>query len=184
MAQKRNLEEDYTVSETGNWNVAQRFSEEKIMKPMIKCEIYEDLAKYGYDSLLEELENWRTIPSEIIRIRALYRLIGELLKLCRNAKFACKRVGTLNEILLIEKKLTAIKPNVEKTYSIKNDFVKKTRMHQIDEIKFEYVLQLVVDLKSDLNVPLNQNHLIFADKEEFDPVAFKERIKNRMINKG
>ena len=41
-------EEGYNISETGNWNVASDYSRLKIMKPLYNCDIYENIAKFGY----------------------------------------------------------------------------------------------------------------------------------------
>ena len=49
---------------------------------------------------------------------------------------------------------------------------------------FNKTLELVSEIKADINLPLNKNHLIFVDKEEFDPAMFKKKLKDRIINKG
>lgn len=176
--------DEYMVSETGNWNVAARFAEEKIMKPLVKCEIYEDLAIFGYESILEELVNYDQIPKDIVRINGLRWLVRELIKICKNTKFAMKISGTKIEIQNIEDKLQKIEEIIPALYTITFSIVKKTQSVEIEREKFDKILEKVLNLKSDLNNPLNKNHLIFTDKDEFDPSAFKARIKNRMVNKG
>ena len=49
---------------------------------------------------------------------------------------------------------------------------------------FEKVLKQILEIKSNINEPLNKNHLIFTDREEFDPSAFKKSLKDRMVNRG
>ncbi|KKL77847.1 hypothetical protein LCGC14_2030750, partial [marine sediment metagenome] len=49
---------------------------------------------------------------------------------------------------------------------------------------YEKVLERVLEIKALINEPLNKNHLIFTDKKEFDPRAFKEGIKKRIIGQG
>ena len=46
------------------------------------------------------------------------------------------------------------------------------------------VLEIIVEIKSLINIPLNNNHLIFTDKEEFDPHAYKNEMKKRMTERG
>ena len=50
--------------------------------------------------------------------------------------------------------------------------------------KFNKVLEIVFEIKSAINFPLNRNHLIFTDREEFDPHAYKKAMKERMTHKG
>ncbi len=171
-------------SETGNWNVADSFVKLKIMMPMIKCEAYEDIALNGYEDFVDELGNLGVSTDEL-RIRGLRRLINELIKLAKNTLFAMKKVST-------EKNMIGFKDNLE---AIRDIFLPRSFRQQKDEgtgitsLKinkeiFDLLLEKVSMLKSDMNLPLNQNHLIFWDKEEFDPKAFKERIKQRIITQG
>ncbi|HEC66511.1 MAG TPA: hypothetical protein ENI23_14585 [bacterium] len=172
------------TSETGNWNVADAFCKNKIMAPMIKCEAYEDIALYGYEDFGEELMNFG-VPAEELRIRALRRLINELVKLTKNARFAMKSKSTKSKLIELQKKLYEIR---DKAYPL--TFYKQTDQGEgvvnlkIKPALFNYVLELVSEIKAEINIPLNKNHLIFVDREEFDPVAFKNRIKDRIINQG
>ena len=54
----------------------------------------------------------------------------------------------------------------------------KQRKQQVklDEKKYYKVLDMVIEIKSKLNEPLNKNHLIFTNKDEFDPKAYKKQI--------
>lgn len=177
-------EEDFTISETGNWNVADNFSKFKIMKPMINCEIYEDVARYGFDSLLQELMN-HDVNVEELRLGGLKRLINELIRLINNTLFAMKKPGTLTEMENIKTKLIKIRDLIvpHSYFKFTNQSTRASGI-KIEVKLFEKILEAVSQLKSDINKPLNQNHLIFVDKEEFDPKAFKERIKERIITKG
>lgn len=174
----------YNISDTGNWNTAKRFSDEKVMTPLSKCDTYEDLAKFGYDSILDELLNYQQIPPDIIRIKALNRLINELIKICKNNRFAMKKAGTKEELKNIEDKLYLLKNHLPKSYTKQTNSINNTTSIKINEGLFNLILEKTIELKSDVNFPLNKNNLIFNDKEEFDAGAFKEKIKQRMINKG
>lgn len=182
---KKELSEDYMISETGNWNVAAEFTKEKIMKPLARCDVYEDIARYGYEDFFEELIYYN-IPRDVSRIKAAERLIGEMLKLMNNCKFAMKKKGTLAKIYSLEGSLKKIKkdilPGLYKTTS--SQVTKESNIRITNPLVFEKVLESLSRIKSDLNTPLNQNHLIFTDREEFDPLAFKDHIKHRMVNRG
>ena len=88
-------EDDYNISELGNWNVAADYSKLKIMKPLYLCDTYENIAKFGYDSILDQLVNF-SIPNDIVRINGFTRLVHELLKLIKNSKFALKFNGSVS----------------------------------------------------------------------------------------
>ncbi len=176
--------DDHIVSETGNWNVADKFSKIKIMLPLAKCDFYEDLAQFGYESFVDELMDWNNIPTDVARVKGITRLVKELLRLCQNAKFAMNKYGTKATLQGYEDQLEAINSVIPATYSIKYSAVRKTRDLVIDPEKFTKVLERVIKIKSLINEPLNKNDLIFTSTEEFDPKAFKQAIIERMKNKG
>ena len=178
-------DKDEAISELGNWNVADSYSKSKIMRPLILCDYYEDLATYGYDSLIEELVNFQAPPNDFIRIRALKRLIKELIKLINNAKFALKVKGTKATIIKYKNLLKKMEEVIPKLIDLKYNPITKSKEPGIkNPVIFNNFLEQVIEIKSKINEPLNRNHLIFTDKEEFDPRAFKERLKDRIKNKG
>lgn len=177
--------DDYIVSETGNWNVADDYSKKKIMRPLILCDYYEDIAYFGYESIAEELVNYTSPPNDVIRYSALKRLIKTLIRLIDNSKFALKKSGTRNKALKYKKMLIDLQRVLPRLIRVTTDQIAKTRNFRITNYSlFEDIIKQVAEIKSMINEPLNQNHLIFTDKEEFDPKKFKENIKRRMIEEG
>ena len=171
------------ISETGNWNVASDFARVKIMTPLHKCEYYEDIATFGYESIIEELMG-NQVSNDLVRYTGLKRLIKELIKLCKNSKFAMKRSGTKEKIIKYEEELKRIKEVLPLLFTLRHDARSKTNELLIIPEKFNKVLEIVLEIKSGINIPLNQNHLIFTDKEEFDPHAYKKAMKERMTQRG
>ncbi len=180
MAQR---EEGYNISETGNWNVASDYSRLKIMKPLYNCDIYENIAKFGYDSLGEQLENYG-IPEESLRLMGLDRLIHELLKLCQNSKFAMKKGKTREDIEGFEQSLKRLLEFTPKISTIKVNQVRRTKDTKINEVVFNLILNKVLEIKSKINEPLNKNDLIFTSKEEFDPIEYKKMVFDRATTQG
>lgn len=170
------------ISDTGNWNVASDFAKIKIMVPLAKCEYYEDIATFGYESMIEELMGYN-IQNDSIKYTALGRLIKELIKICKNSMFAMKKGNTKADLLIHEKNLDKLRKLVHLTINTKNNNVTKTKEITINE-RFNEFLDVVLKIKSEINIPLNKNHLIFTDKEEFDPHAYKTSLKDRMTHKG
>lgn len=177
--------DDYFISETGNWNVADQYSKGKIMRPLVLSDYYEDIATFGYETVAEELINYERPPEDFIKITGMKRLIRELIRLIDNSKFALKVGNTKQEVLGYKDSLEKILKIIPSLYSIKRDEIAGTSKVRIkDIILFEETLKIISEIKAKINEPLNKNHLIFTDKEEFDPIAFKKRLKDRMVNRG
>ena len=178
-------EEKYIKSELGNWNVADQFAKGKIMRPLNLCDYYEDIACFGYESIADELINFQAPPNDVIKIKAIKRLLHELIRLIDNAKFALKVGNTRKTALEYKEQLIKLQKIIPNIIKINKNHVEGTTLIRISDLTlFNEILQTISQIKSKINEPLNQNHLIFTDKEEFDPVAFKQNIKHRMINKG
>lgn len=175
-------EETYGTSETGNWNVASRFAEIKIMIPLEKCDFYEDVAKFGYHSYVEQLIG--NINADTLKFTALERLVEELMKIAKNSMFAMKKSGTKETMDNLVKRLLDIKKILPLLKKEKRDEIRHSKSMNIDEKNFKAVLELVLDIKSEMNFPLNQNHLIFTDKEEFDPKEFKKSVFDIATTRG
>lgn len=173
------------VSETGNWNVADQYTKNKIMRPLNRCDYYEDIAYFGYESIAEELGNYQAPPNDLVRVKAMKRLIMELIRVIDNSKFALKKGGTKKTILKYKENLQTLHSALPNLIHISRNRVAGTSSVSIkNPVLFEEILKKISEIKSKINEPLNANHLIFVDKEEFDPRKFKQTKKDRMINQG
>ncbi len=178
-------ESDSIISETGNWNVADQYTKNKIMRPLNRCDYYEDIAYFGYESIAEELGNYQAPPNDLVRIKAMKRLIMELIRVIDNSKFALKKGNTKKEALEYKKSLQKLHNALPNLIHISKNKVAGTSSVSISSLTlFEEILNKISEIKSKINEPLNANHLIFVDKEEFDPRKFKQTKKDRMVNQG
>ena len=171
------------MSETGNWNIAEHFSKIHISIPMAKCSYYREIAEFGYESIAEELMGYN-IDNSIIKHKGLKRLISELIEICRNVKFALKKKGTKAEIIKLEKQLGKLDKLLPSLLDVKHNHVAKTKEVRLNIKQFEIILGLALQIKSDINTPLNKNHLIFVDKEETDTEEFKRQVRDDYVNRG
>ena len=171
------------ISETGNWNVAQPFVQFKIMRLLYYLDLYEEIATFGTNEIIEELQ----LPPEVItlnRIRGLKRLAKMLQMLINNTKFAIKDKND-KEIFkeqhdnLLE--IIKVIPLVEEKKVNQRD---KSVSMDINEEHFNTILALLVDIKTYINEPLNNNDLIFSNTEEFDPEAYKEEFIKEVTTTG
>lgn len=181
MPKKDVLSDDYIISETGNWNVAADYSKLKIMKNLYLADEYSNIALFGYDSMLEELEN--PFPVDVLKLKGFERLINCLIMLIDNTLFAIKKGGKsgLKDHRKQLQKILKIMPTLSKVISSQRT---KTKKIQINYEKYNKVLEIVLDIKSKINEPLNKNHLIFTDTEEFDPQKYKEQIMKDAARRG
>lgn len=173
-------ENDYNVSELGNWNVAKEYSHFKIMKNLYLADEYSDIAIFGYSSLLEELES--QVPTDVLKLNGLMRLINVLILIIDNSLFACKKPGskkTLEDYKTELRKILGVTPVLYSKHIRGN-----SQEIKLNEEKYGKVLEKVLEIKAGINEPLNQNHLIFTDKEEFDPKKYKEQIMDDATHRG
>ncbi len=179
-----NKEDESMISESGNWNVADQYTKSKIMRPLNLCDYYEDIATFGYETIAHELVNYSSPPNDVIKYKALLRLLHELIRLIDNCKFALKKDKTKDEVLEYKKQLIKLRDMTPKLIKNKVDSTGARVVKILNPSQFEHLLSLVCKIKSKINEPLNKNHLIFTDREEFDPKGFKKDLKDRMVNQG
>jgi len=175
-------EEGYNISDTGNWNVASDYSRLKIMKNLYLADEYANIAIFGYSDFLSELNNPYDIDT--LKIKGLQRLINCLILLIDNTIFAIKISNDKTQIEEFRKDLSlALKLSPTLGKQIKNQ-VKRIETFKLDNEKYNRVLNVVLKIKSEINYPLNRSHLIFTDKEEFDPKKYKDNIKEGATTRG
>ena len=170
------------MSETGNWNVASDYAKIKIMKPLWLADEYELISIFGTADFIEELN--LQVSIDTLKIRGFKRLVNCLLMLIDNSYFAVKKDRGRKEMEEYKKELQRINKIIPVLYKTIRNQLKKTTELKLNKEKYEEVLEKVLEIKAGINEPLNKNHLIFTDKTEFDPRAFKIGIKDRIVNQG
>ena len=171
---------DEGISETGNWNVASDYSRYKIMKPLELADEYEMIARFGAIDLIQEFGLQININES--KIKGFEKLVYTLIMLINNVLFAIKQDRGRTDIENYLEELNIINKRIPELYKSSID----GRGRKFFKIVkgYDKILNRVVELKSLINKPLNQNHLIFTDKKEFDPKEFKKNMKQRMIEEG
>ena len=173
-------EDGYNVSDSGNWNVASDYSRLKIMKPLDFIDHYENIARFGYDTLMEEVANYG-VPLDSLKLIGFERMVNEMIKLIGNCRFAMKSGKTKELIDSFDEKLKKIRSLIP----MLSNKIKKQNGTIIKLNKNYYImLDYVSEIKASINEPLNKNHLIFTDKEEFNPKAYKDQIIKDAISRG
>ena len=171
---KDNLEEN----ESGNWNPAKHYSNLKVMKHLYLCDEFQTIAKFG-DSSFGMSSN----EINLSRIEALKKLTHTLKVLIENTKFAVKATFK-DDLDRYYQKLKLIEDNIYLCSRKINNHVKRSFVLKINEDNFNLLLEKILEIKTGLNDPLNKSNLIFTYQEEFDPQAYKQKIKEDAINRG
>lgn len=144
-----------------NWNVADSYAKIKIMKLLAEIDEYIKVAQTGAIDLQEEfiipLQN--KINARIISLR---RLNMTLQMLINNSKFGVKK----KDKKLLDEWLKALKKiDVNRTYNVVTN---KDRMTSqlIREKEFSIVLNILIDINSNILIPLNNAGMIYPSGEE------------------
>jgi len=178
---KKELTDDYIVSDHGNWNVAADYSRLKIMKHLYFADEYETIATFGFVDFEEELTY--SGNADFLKIRGFKRLIKTLLMIISNSRFAIKEPerktinGYAKELIKYGKVLNLL-------YKYRRNQQKKTKELVIIPEKYDKALDRVIEIKTLINEPLNRYDLIFTHKEEFDPKKYKKGIKEGLTEVG
>lgn len=177
-------EGDDDVSETGNWNVAQVYSNLKIMKLLYIADELENIAIFGSADIVEDiLTSIQGINKDELRLTGYRRLLRTLLMLINNSKFAVKKAG--KEMLTqYETELKNFEKSIDTLYGWRYNHVKKIRRIYIEEQKFKVALDRVIEIKGLINSPLNDADLIFTSKPQFDAKEMKKRIFEQFTERG
>ena len=171
------------ISESGNWNVAGRYTDLKIMKWLYLIDVYEEMAKFGTSSMIDELTITEDIKNQA-RVVALSRLFHTSLKLIKNTRFAVRLKDYKNRIDEFLKDLLELKKLIPiVSYNSFNQKTKKSGI-LVDTIKFNFVLDKLIDINSEILEPLNRANLIFTSVDEFDPDKIKKQMEEDITFAG
>jgi hypothetical protein len=172
---------DYETSETGNWNVAQNWTNEMIFRPFLESIEYLQLAKFGYS----DIEEYFTLSPEIkiqTRIQSIDLARNKIemgIRLClfaiRSKQDKDKVKELLDDAVKLQEYIPMIKKNVTDRDKIKLD---------IDEENFNHVYKVLLRIITEVTEPMNRNDLIFNFREQFDPAEFKRGMKERYVQGG
>lgn len=176
--------DEFLVSESGNWNVADSYAKSKIMEPLYFADKYETIAEFGFENFYDEINLSQDPSKDTYRINAFRRLIKTLLRLINNTFFAITQKVSKEDLKKYKEELEKIYKIIPVLYTHKVDQRKGTRILKIKEEDYQKVLDRVIEIKSLINEPLNKHDLIFTHTEEFDPRAAKEEIKKRLTEVG
>ncbi len=170
------------MSEYGNWNVAADYAKLKIMKQLYLADEYETIATFGFVDFMDELNF--NVNTDVLKIRGLKRLIKSLLMVINNTRFAIRKKTDKQQVDALKAELERFWKVIPVLFEYKINQKDKTKELKIVEEDYNKAMERVIEIKSEINEPLNKYDLIFTHKDEFDPAKAKEMIKLGLIKRG
>ena len=161
--------------ESSVWNDAKNYVGGKIHVWLMKIDIYEELATFGFKEIDQDILIKNSILQSTARIKAMKRLIHAIQTLIRNTKFAVDKTsrGLFDEhrqrLKKIEKSLFKLK--IEKKRG------SKIIELSVDEVLFEKMMDELNEIIDDINQKINRAGLIFSQSEDFDIGKLKENLE-------
>lgn len=170
--------------ESGNWNIAESYSNSEIYRLIHEINEYIKIALFGTSELIDEFIVNEEVK-EVARIRALYRIHTNLSLLYENTVFAVKRndKDLMHTFFDILNKIEKLLPLCEKEIIIQNNNGNK-RLKKINPKFFDSVLKSLRTISTQMKYPLNRADLIFRSFDEYDPVKIKEEMLRELEEEG
>jgi len=148
------------------WNVAEGYVKLKILRPLIQLDRYEIISQYGTEEIDQEIFLSDNDISKR-RIEAFNRFISTLKQLIGNVKFALKMTAQdeMKEYLERLENVENVKDNI--FYENENQITHEREL-VINEDLFRRCLKIMLEIKDDVNKPINKAGLIFREGDEVD----------------
>lgn len=162
---------------TQAWNIADGFTKIKILRILIQVDIDEEIARFG------KKDDADIIPDSMIpqrRVESFEKLIFHLDQLIGNCRFSIEKGED-------EKLVNALRDRIKNVedYSVGiadvlfNDITKEEQI-KINEEHFKKCLNILRNIKDELNFPINRAGLIFRQSDEMD----LDKIMNEIVEGG
>lgn len=170
------IEESRNKSDT--WNVAQGYTQLKILSLLVEMDSLVKTAIYGSDHIEDSI----MMPPEIktsLRLEALYRLIDDIKLVIENCKFAIKKTSQekLSEMIINIEEVENYTQGLE---DLKTNHQTGQKRREINEAHFYNVLSCLRAIKEELPFILNDSNLIFPASEETD----LDRVRKELVEGG
>lgn len=165
------FEKEGTNVENGSesWNVAQGYTNLKILKPLVEMDKLVKVALYGSE-YIEDFIQLQQNPELLVslRVQALMRLIDCLKEIDENSDFAMEKQGTKDKLKELSEKTKIVEQYIGGITWIESDARTGAKVTKINEEHFTNCLNALREIKKEIPTPLNQNSLIFRGSDEMD----------------
>lgn len=163
--------ESVIQGETTTWNIADGFTKINVLKILIEINMYEEIARFGYRNG-EEIQQVE-VPYK--RVEGFDRLMFALRQIMSNCMFQIEKDDKPKIQKLIERVDFVESLSDAISTTIKNDVTKEEEL-KINEKHFRNCLDILTQIKEDLNFLLNNAGLIFRKGEETNIDEFMKSV--------
>lgn len=150
-----------------SWNVAQGYTNLKILKPLVEMDKYVRIALRGSEEIEFALmmSPEQKVQARIEGIKALVECLRETFE---NSDFAMEKQGTKDTINELSQKVEIVAQFLGGISYSEYDARTGVSVLKIDEEHFANCLNELRAIKKDIPKPLNKNNLIFPGSDEVD----------------
>jgi len=163
---------------TDAWNVADGYTKLKILRQLIMLDRWDTIAQFGTEEI-EEDKQYDDNHLNKRRVEALQRFHSTIKQLLGNVKFAMKKADH-DQVVAMINRMKIIDEFMPKMYEMKEDLVNHEEIFEINEKMFKKILEILQEVKDQLNTPLNNAGLIFRTSEEID----LDKVMNDIVEGG
>lgn len=160
------------------WNVADGYTKLKILRQLIMLDRWDTIAQFG----TEEIDEDRAYNDNQLkkrRVEGLERFYSTIKQLLGNVLFALRKNDQPIVKALVDR-IKNIEEFIPKAFEEKEDLISHSIDFKINEEIFNKLIEILQDVKDQLNTPLNNAGLIFRPSEEID----LDKIMNEIIEGG
>jgi uncharacterized protein YerC len=166
------------TAESGSesWNVAQGYTNLKILKPLVEMDKYVKIALRGH----EEIEFALVMSPEQrtqARIEGIRALVECLRECDENSDFAMEKEGTKNKLKELAERVEVVAQFLDGISFEEFDARTGVRVLRINEEHFQNCLNELRSIKKEIPMPLNKNNLIFRGSDEVDLDKLAKQIE-------
>lgn len=157
------------TAESGSesWNVAQGYTNLKILKPLVEMDKYVKIALRGSEEI--EFALMMTPEQKVqARIEGIKALVECLRETFENSDFAMEKEGTRNKINELSQRVEIVAQYLDGISYSEFDARTGINIIRIDEAHFSNCLNELRSIKKEIPQPLNKNNLIFRGSDEVD----------------
>jgi hypothetical protein len=161
-----------------SWNVAQGYTNLKILKPLVEMDKLVKVALYGSE-YIEDYMQLQQNPELLISLRtqALLRFIDILKELDENSDFAMEKEGTKTKLKELAERVKVVEQYIDGITYDEYDARNNSKVTKINEPHFRACLNELREIKKEIPMPLNKNSLIFRGSDEVDLDKLAKQIE-------
>lgn len=159
--------EGQAESGSESWNVAQGYTNLKILKPLVEMDKYVRIALRGSEEIefALMLSPEQKVQARIEGIKALVECLRECFE---NSDFAMEKQGTKDTMKELSERVEIVAQFLDGISYFESDARTGQVVTKIDESHFANCLNELRKIKQEIPQPLNKNNLIFRGSDEVD----------------